>query len=158
MRHLVLVEELADDRQVRVAEAPEDAHADEPGPLQHDPARLERLEQLVAEVGDLLDDPAQLGLADAVGPGLAPGVGRDDGGAVGQQRDVAGELARAVDDDRLRLVGRFVHDRDLARLDDVEGQAALPGLEDDLAVLERADLGQSGQGFDLGVVSFGNAK
>ena len=49
------------------------------------------------------------------------------------------------------LVGRFVHDRDLARLDDVERQAALPGLEDELAVLERADRGQSGQAFDLGI-------
>ena len=46
---------------------------------------------------------------------------------------------------------RFVHDRDLARLDDVEGQPALPGLEDRLAVLERADLRQSGQAFDLGL-------
>ena len=104
VRHLVLVEELADDRQVRIAEMPEDAHADEPGPLQHDPPRLERLEQLVAEVGDLLDHPAQLALADAVGPALSLGVGRDDGRAVGQQRDVARELARAVDDDRLRTL------------------------------------------------------
>ena len=48
-------------------------------------------------------------------------------------------------------VGRFVHDRDLARLDDVERQAALPGLEDELAVLERADRGQSGQAFDFGL-------
>ena len=103
MRHLVLVEELADDRHVRIAEVPEEAHADETGAFQHDSARLERLEQLVAEVGDLLDHPAQLGLADAVGPARSPGVGRDDGGAVGQQRDVARELARTVNDDRLRL-------------------------------------------------------
>src|SRR5262245_21508835 len=72
-------------RQVRVAEVPEDSHADVARPLQHDPARLEGLEQLVAEVGDLLEDPAQVALADAVGPGLASGVGRDDGEAVGQQ-------------------------------------------------------------------------
>ncbi len=43
-----------------------------PGPLQHEPPRLERLQQLVAEVGDLLDHPAQLGLADAVGPDRPP--------------------------------------------------------------------------------------
>ena len=48
------------------------------------------------------------------------------------------------------FVGRFVHDRDLARLDDVERHAALPGLEDDLPVFERAELGQAGQAFDFG--------
>src|SRR5262249_53860885 len=37
------------------------------------------------------------------------------------------------------------------RLDDVERQAALPRLEDELAVLERADRGESGQGFHLGI-------
>ena len=57
---------------------------------------------------------------------------------------------RAVDDDRLRLVSRFVHDGDLARLDDVERHAALPGLENELAVLERADRRQSGKPLDLG--------
>ena len=56
-----------------------------------------------------------------------------------------------MDDDRLRLVGRFVHDRDLARLDDVKRQSALAGLKDGLAVLERAQFCQSGQAFDLGV-------
>src|SRR5271165_5417128 len=111
-------------------------NADEAGPLQHDPARLKRLEQLVAEVGNLLEDPAQLARGDAVRPCIALGVGRDGGRAIGQQRDVAGELARAVDDDRLRLGRRFVHDGDLARLDDVERHAALPGLENELAVLE----------------------
>ena len=151
MRHLVLVEELADDRHVRITEVPENAHADETGPFQHDPARLERLEQFVAEVGNLLDHPTQLGLADAVGPARAPGVGRDDGRAVGQQRDVPSELPRPVDDDRLRLGARFIHDRDPARLDNVERQAALPGLEDRLAIFERAYLGQAGQAFDLGL-------
>ena len=37
----------------------EDPNADEARPLEHDPARLERLEQLVAQVGDLLDNPPQ---------------------------------------------------------------------------------------------------
>ena len=72
MRHLVLVEELADERQVGIAEVPEDAHADEAGSFEHDPARLERLQQLVAQVGDFLDDPAQFRLADAVGPDMPP--------------------------------------------------------------------------------------
>ena len=132
MRHLVLVEELADDRHVRVAEVPEDAHADEPGPLQHDPARLERLEQLVAQVGDLLDHPAQLGLADAVGPGLAPGVGRDERqGDRSSSETSPVNSPRAVDDDRLGDIRRFIHDRDLAGLDDVEWHAALSGLENE---------------------------
>ena len=39
---------------------------------------------------------------------------------------------------RFRLVARFVDDRDLARLDDVKRQPALAGLEDALAVFERA--------------------
>ena len=149
MRHLVLVEELADHRHIRIAKMPEKANADEAGPFQHDPARLERFEQFVAEVGNLLDHPSQLGLANAVGPAGSPGIGRDGGRAVGQQRDVSGEFARAMDDDRLRLGVRFVHDRDPARLDDVKGQPALPGLEDGLAIFERAYLRQSGQCFRL---------
>ena len=72
MRHLVLVEELADLRQVRVAEVPEDAHADETGAFEHDPARLERLEQFIAEVGKLLDDPSQVGLGSRSRPGTLP--------------------------------------------------------------------------------------
>ncbi len=103
MRHPILVEELADHCHVRIALVPEEAHADETGALEHDPPRLERLEQLVAEVGDLLDHPAKFGLADAVGPARPSGVGRDDRGAVGQQRDIPGELARPVDGDRVRL-------------------------------------------------------
>ena len=155
VRHLVLVEELTDLRQMPVTDMAEDANADETRLLQHDPARLERLEQLVAEVGDLLDDAAQLALADAVGPGFAPGVGRDGGGAVGQERDVACELVRAVHDDRPRVIGRFVHDGDLARLDDVKRQTALPGLEDELTVLERANRRQFRQAFDLGITQPG---
>ena len=102
------------------------------------PARLECFEQFVAKVGNLLDHPAQLGLTDAVGPARSLGVSRNDGGPVGQQRDVSGEFARAMDDDRLRLGARFVHDCDLTRLDDVKGQTALPGLEDGLAIFERS--------------------
>ena len=103
VRHLVLVEELTDLRQVRVVVVAEDADTDEPRSLQQAPPRLERLEQLVAEVGDLLNDPPQLTLTDAVSLRFAFGIGRNDCGAVSQQRDVACELVRAVDDDRLRL-------------------------------------------------------
>ena len=152
MRDLVLVEELADDRQVRIAQRSDDAHPDEAGTLQQDPARLERLEQLVAEIGDLVNHPAQVAGPDTVGPASPLGVGRDDGRAIGQQRDVARELAWTVDNDRPRLVARFVHDRDRARLDDVEGEAALPGPEQGLAVSERTEVGHAGQGFNLGLI------
>ena len=61
---------------VRVAEASEKAHAHEARVLEHIPACLERVKELVAEVRDLLDRTAQLALVDAVGPRLAPGVSR----------------------------------------------------------------------------------
>jgi hypothetical protein len=68
VRHLVLIEKLTNDGRIRITKVPEDAHAGETGGLEHDPASLERFEQLVTEVGSLLDDAGELARADAIGP------------------------------------------------------------------------------------------
>ena len=149
VRHLVLVKELADNRHIRITKMPEKANADKTGAFQHDAARLECIKQFVAEVGNLLDHPAQLGLADAVSPARSLGVRRDNCRPVSQQRDISGELVRAMDDDRLGLGARFVDDCNLTGLDDVKRQTAVPGQEDGLAIFERAYLPQSGHAFDL---------
>ena len=44
----------------------------------------------------------------------------DNGREPGQMRDVAGELARMMDRDRLRLVARVVYNLDLPRFHDEE--------------------------------------
>jgi hypothetical protein len=56
VRYLV-VNELANHRKVWIAQVSKYPHPDQARPLEHDRSRLEGLEKLVAEVGDLLDDP-----------------------------------------------------------------------------------------------------
>lgn len=149
VRHLVLVEELADRVDLRVAQRPEHPDADEPRPLEHLPADLERLDQLVAQVGQLADHPPELLGRHAIRPTCPLRVGRDHRRPIRQHRHVAREVARPVHRDRPGLVARLVDQGELAGLDHVEAVPPLPGAEQGLAVGELADPGQPRQRLDL---------
>jgi hypothetical protein len=70
-------------------------------------------------------------------------------GVVSEQRDIAAEFSRAVNDERHRLRARFIDNRNPARLDDTEMHATFARLEDHFAVFEGRYLGQTGKGCDL---------
>ena len=70
---------------------------------------------------------------DLVDLAVAAGDGGDDRRRAGQVRDVAGELARAVDGDRLRLVAGLVEDLDLAGANDEEFEVAVADLDENVA-------------------------
>ena len=73
MRNLVLVEELTNGRQFAVAERSKHTHANESGTLENRPPRQKGFEQLVAQVGNLLDHPAAARCWECNKPGSLPG-------------------------------------------------------------------------------------
>jgi hypothetical protein len=68
--------------------------------------------------------------------------GADDGRRAGHLPHVAGELAGVVGRDGRRLLAGFVHDLDLARLDDEEPAVAVAGCEELLPGVEAPENGQ----------------
>ncbi len=139
-------------RVLGVARADHAQAGEVPGLAQELPAGDERLQDDVAQVGALVQDLAQGLGRHLVDLAVGPGDGARDGGAAGQLRHVAGELARPVDRDRLRCVAGLVHDLDLAGLDDEELIVPIADLEEFLSGLiplasrrgaprERRDLG-----------------
>ena len=106
----------------------------------------ERLHDQVAQVGVVVEQLAQGVGRHLVGLAVGAGDGADDGRPAGHLRHVAGELAGAVDRDGLRLVAGFVHDLDLARLDDEEAGVAVAGREELFPGVERPELRQVSSG------------
>ena len=90
----------------------------------------ERLQDDVAQVRMVVQELPQGVGRYLVDFAIAAGDGADDRRAAGQLRHVAGELAGPVDRDGLRLLAGFVHDLDLARLDDEELEVAVADLEE----------------------------
>src|SRR5206468_1926441 len=84
------------------------------------PAGDECLKNNVAQVRALVEHAPQRLARDLEHLAAAPGNGADDGFSAGQVRDLAGELALAMDRDPLRLIAGIIDDFDLARLHDEE--------------------------------------
>ena len=107
----------------------------------------------------LVQDAPQGVARDLVHLAIAARDGADDGREAGHMRDIAGELARAMDRDRLRLVARIIHDLDLARLHDEEVHVAVADRKKRLPVPEqlRLGMGAAGQLTDLRLIQGGNA-
>ena len=76
-------------------------------------------------VGHWFSDCRRRFARDLVHLAVAPGDGADDRRRAGQVRDVAGELARPMHGERLRLVAGEIDDLDLARLDDEKVRVAI---------------------------------
>jgi hypothetical protein len=149
VRDLVLVEELAQlERLLRVRVA-DDADADEPRGLEQLAAKLEGLEQLVAQVGALVEELADPRGGNLVDLRRAARDGRDERRAPRQHADVPRELPRPVDDDLVRLAGRALQDHDLARAHGVEREVHVADVDEDVAVLEGSRLPELGHATEL---------
>ncbi len=91
-----------------------------------------RLDDGLAQVGQLIDGAAQLAGAQLEHtPGLAGPCGHD-GGPAGEHVHVAREPACLVDSDRAGLVVGLLDDLDAALEHDVEAEAAVAGVEEDV--------------------------
>ena len=134
-RHAVLRQEVADPEGVlRIARA-DHAQAREVSRLaQKLPAGDERLQDEVAEVRVMVDELPQRVGRYLVDFAIAAGNGADERRSAGQLRHVAGELAGSLDGDGFRRVAGFVHDLDLAGLDDEELGVAVADFEESFPV------------------------
>ena len=115
------------------------------------PPREERLEDDVAELGILVDRLPERGgtqLQDLAVPGDAR---RHEGDASGEHVDVAGELLGLVHRHGMGDAARMLDDLDRAVEHNVEGEAAVPFREEDVACLDVADAGAGTEQIDLGV-------
>ena len=121
------------------------------------PAGDERLQDDVAQVRVVVQELPQGVGRHLVDFAIAPGDGADDRRAAGQLRHVAGELPGPVDRDGLRRLAGFVHDLDLARLDDEELEVAVADLEELFPVPVPLELrqGAAPQRGHLGLVELG---
>ncbi len=114
----------------------------------------ERLEDNIAERGALVQRAPQGVPRDFVHFAIASSHGADDGRKAGEVRNVAGELAFAMNRDRLWLLARVVDDLDLAQLDDEEFEVAVADRKQRLPI--PVHLGSGGRAMsqlgDLGLV------
>ncbi len=152
----VFEEEFADHRCVAAFAGADDFQADCAGVHVPTAALHAGDKELFAEAGDFGEQLAQSGAGDAKEARVAAGEAGDVHGAAGEEVDVAGELADGVGDDVAVAVGG-VDDVDAAGLDDEEIEIALAGVEDGLAILEGARLGECAERGEVGGIQMGVA-
>ena len=129
--HPVLGQEFADTECVPGVARADHADAHElAGLAQELAAGDERLHDDVAQVGVVVDELAQGLGRHLVDFAIPPGDGIDDRRAARQLGHVAGELPGPLDRDGPRGLPGFVHDLDLARLDDEELEVPVTDLEE----------------------------
>src|SRR5438034_1176674 len=119
--HAVLGQEVADPKGVRGVARADHPQAGEGGRLvQELPAGDERLKDDFAQVRAQVQHAPQALAGNFDHLAVTPGDGADNSRSAGHVRDVASELAFAMDGEPLRLVPRIIDDLDLARLHNEE--------------------------------------
>ena len=112
--HQVLGQEVPDAERVGRIAGADDAEARERARLAHQlTAGHERAQDDVAEIRALVDDLLEERAGDGVDLAVAERHGGEDRRRAGQVRDVAGELAAAVDGNGLRRLTGLVENLDL---------------------------------------------
>ena len=108
-------------------------------------AHEERLEDLLADIGQLVHRAPELGGVHLQHAAVLGHAGVHDGRAAGEHVDVTGELAGSVHRDDARLAVGLLQDLDAAVEDDVEAEIAVAGLEEVLAAADAAGVAAGGE-------------
>ena len=130
------------------------AGADNPDPLESArpdqlPAKQKGLDDGVAQIGQFVRGPAQIGGAQLHQAAILDGSPGDQRGATAEHVDIAGELARMMHRDLVRLTPGMLHDLDGSVDHHEEGAIAFTLGEQGVTGVHLTRLAARGEGSDV---------